>query len=109
MKNQVKEISVEELREKRNTFQVIDVRSKEEFVGELGHIQGARLCELRENLPEEIKNFSADNKYVFVCGSGNRSKTATMLAMEHGIKESYSLAGGMKEWSRQGLPVEKIS
>lgn len=106
MDYEVKEVSVEELKEKKADYQVIDVRTEEEFTGELGHIEGAKLCNLQRTLPEAIKDFLDDHKYVFVCGSGNRSKTAAMLAMEHGIKESYSLAGGMKEWNRKGFPVE---
>ena len=104
-----KEISVEELLEKRDSFQVIDVRTQEEFTGEFGHIKGARLCNLQKTLADEVKSFSPELKYVFVCGGGNRSRVATKMAMENGIKNSYNLVGGMRAWNAKGFPIDRNS
>ena len=48
-----------------------------------------------------------DRDTVFVCGSGMRSAKATKLAMEKGLKNAYSLDGGMKRWNELHFPVER--
>jgi rhodanese-related sulfurtransferase len=43
---------------------------------------------------------------VFVCRSGNRSVTASLIAQSAGLPYDKHLAGGMKAWKELGLPTE---
>lgn len=100
------EISVTELQESLSSFHLIDVRQKEEFSGELGHIAGAELCTLQTHLPQRIKELSKEGAYVFICRSGKRSSRAAQMAMTQGIQNVYNMVGGMLEWNRKNLPTE---
>ena len=79
---------------------VVDVREPSEW--EHGHIPGARLMSLatlrtaRGNLKGSV---------LFVCSRGMRSQTAARLAVEHGVRSVYSLAGGMNSWINAGLSI----
>ena len=78
---------------------VLDVRTPEEWDGELGHIEGARLIpvgELESRL-SEIQGLEGQ-PVVVVCRSGNRSRTAAELLVGAGFREVYNLEGGMEAW-----------
>jgi len=103
----VKEISPEELYENSENYQLIDVRSEEEFSGELGHIEGAELITLGEDLDEWVEDADKDAPTVFICRSGSRSGKATMLAMENDFTDAYNMTGGMIAWNELGYETEK--
>lgn len=49
----------------------------------------------------------AENKrFVFYCGTGGRSALAAERAMEMGLGEVISMAGGFNAWKAAGGPVE---
>lgn len=103
----VTDVSPEETLQKLSQVKIIDVRRPDEFTGELGHIQGARLATLQTDLPKVLESLDKDDTYVFVCRSGGRSTTATSLAQSMGFSSVYNMAGGMISWNRNALPVEK--
>lgn len=81
--------------EQKEDVQLIDVRATEEYskrnIGGL-HIP---LAELRNHIEKIPRN----NKVVFYCQSGIRSKQAVrLLAKEHGFKNLKSLKGGLQAW-----------
>jgi len=82
---------------------IVDVRTDQEF--EHFHLPGSRHIELSKlvrHLPRLQKD-AKDRKVVFVCKTGNRSGTATQIAMTRGIN-ALNLVGGVTEWSRLNLP-----
>ncbi len=84
---------------------LIDVRQPEEF--RQGHISGAKLIPLGE-LSRRIKELPTNREIICVCRSGNRSARAARQLVAAGYQTS-NLKGGMLNWSRQGLPVQRGS
>lgn len=82
---------------------LIDIRRPEEY--EDFHIPAAIHVENGLSKKELQDKRYKNKKVIFVCRRGNSSKPATLLARKAGI-ESYSLKGGMTEWSRLNLPRE---
>lgn len=84
---------------------LVDVRHKEEFTDELGHIPGAVLHVL-DQLASTIKSLPKDKTIVFVCRSGGRSARAAEYAMGLGYESVYNLKGGMLLWNEHKLDIE---
>ncbi len=104
----IPEVSVESLSETHfGNVNILDVRSAEEYMGELGHIKESVLVELDESFPEKLQNFDKGKKIVFICRSGKRSAKATETALELGFEHPMSLAGGMLRWNELKQPVAK--
>ncbi|UCF63357.1 MAG: rhodanese-like domain-containing protein [bacterium] len=105
------EISPEEvnrLRQNAEDIIIIDVRTPEEFTGELGHIPGAVLRPLQQIETWESE-FSKDKgkKIIMVCRSGNRSGVSTQYFMDKGYENVYNMSGGMRAWNKLTLPIEQ--
>jgi hydroxyacylglutathione hydrolase len=101
----IPEINPQEVIE--SNHRLIDVRSSDEFTGELAHIPGSELITLGEDLEKAMASFSKDEKIIFICRSGNRSGKATTAALENGFKNVLNMKGGMLLWNELGLEVEK--
>ena len=84
---------------------MIDVRREDEFNGELGHIEGAELKTLGEELTEFLQSANKSANYLFICRSGGRSTNACRQALELGFSDCTNLNGGMMKWNELGLPV----
>ena len=100
------EISCEELAQKAGSVHVVDVREDEEFEGELGHVDGARLMPLA-SIPARVRELAKDETIVFVCRSGGRSARATALALQAGFTHVFNMKGGMLRWNELGLPTQR--
>jgi rhodanese-related sulfurtransferase len=93
----MKEVSVEELKEKldnKEDFQLIDVR--ETFEYETSNLEG-------ENIPLgglliEADKISSDKPVVIMCRSGKRSAAAVMQLEHRGFTNLYNLKGGILAW-----------
>ncbi len=108
----VPEISTDELQRVLGTsekFTLIDVRRPEEFTGELGHIAGAKLFTLGENLTKELQRLSKNDNLIFICRSGQRSQTATMESLNLGFTNVANLMGGMIDWNEKKFHITKES
>jgi rhodanese-related sulfurtransferase len=101
------DVSAAQVKEKAHELKIIDVRRPEEFIGELGHIEGATLATLETNLESHLERLPKDVAYVFVCRSGARSFTATQMALDKGFKNVFNMKGGMLAWNSEGFPVER--
>lgn len=101
----VLDVSPEEVLEKKDQLVLIDVRRPDEYVGELGHIPGAKLLTL-DHLPQKINSLPKNETIVFVCRSGGRSGRATAFAKENGFSNVYNMKGGMILWNQLGFEVE---
>ena len=87
---------------------LLDVREPEEFVGELGHIAGSLLVPLdalERRLPKLLGYH--DHEVIVVCRAGARSASAGAILRRAGFKRVANLAGGMLQWVRAGLPVQR--
>lgn len=103
----VYDVSPEETLKKASEVSIIDVRRPDEFTGELGHIEGAKLATLETNLLKTLETLPQDKTYVFVCRSGGRSLQAAAMAHTKGFTNVYNMSGGMMQWNRLGLPTQK--
>lgn len=88
-------------------YTLIDVRRPDEFNGELGHIEGAILKTLGDELSHFLKSESKNKKILFICRSGNRSGQATLEAMSLGFTDVFNMEGGMIYWNEKKFPVKK--
>ncbi|MCG6871518.1 MAG: MBL fold metallo-hydrolase [Gammaproteobacteria bacterium] len=79
---------------------LIDVREAEEFNGELGHIEGARLVPLKE-LVQAASDLDKQRPWILICRSGVRSTTAAAMLTALGFDEVYNLRGGMLDWQSE--------
>lgn len=102
----VRVISATDAHQRLGHFRIIDVRGADEFNNELGHIPGAQLRTLGEELSHYLDEGNRSETTVFVCRSGKRSLEATKLAVSKGYEDVYNLAGGMIQWNELQYPVE---
>ncbi len=97
------EIDAEWVAQHRAQLELVDVRSKAELDGDLGHLGGVRhipLDELRERAGEIDKT----RPVVCICQTGKRSGMATVILQKLGIDRVANLAGGMVHWRELELP-----
>lgn len=99
------EVSCEQVLAQNGKVRLIDVRSAEEYHGELGHIDGAELVTLGPELTAALEKGNPKEKIVFVCRSGSRSAKATEESRRLGYENTASMAGGMNRWNQLGYPV----
>jgi glyoxylase-like metal-dependent hydrolase (beta-lactamase superfamily II)/rhodanese-related sulfurtransferase len=84
---------------------LIDVRRPDEFNNELGHVAGAELVTLGDELTRLLEEGDRDEEIVFLCRSGGRSGRATAESIDRGYKKTVNMAGGMLRWNECKLPV----
>ncbi len=87
---------------------LLDVREPEEFVGDLGHVQGSLLVPL-DALERRLPKLAGyvDHDVVVVCRAGARSASAGAILRRAGFQRVYNLTGGMLAWHAAGLPVQR--
>jgi glyoxylase-like metal-dependent hydrolase (beta-lactamase superfamily II) len=87
---------------------LVDVREPEEFVGELGHIEGAILVPM-DALEHRLPKLAGyvDREVVVVCRAGARSASAAAMLVRAGFSRVANLDGGMLAWARASLPVQR--
>lgn len=103
----IPEVTPEQVYEVKNEVRIIDVRTENEFFGELGHIPTAELHDLGEPLMKFIQENDKSQEIVFVCRSGGRSAQATMIAMDMGYSNVMNMSGGMLRWNELGYEVSR--
>lgn len=84
---------------------LVDVRRPDEYVGELGHVEGAELVTLGPDLEKWLAAGNRDQAIVFICRSGGRSGQATQASLAMGYKNVVNMVGGMLLWNKLGLPT----
>ena len=83
---------------------LIDTRDPIEY--QEAHIDGAELvppAQVAERVPELVPDTS--QRVILYCASGNRSARAADELRELGYDNAASVAGGIKAWEAEGLPV----
>ncbi len=101
--NKIKNISAQEvnqLLEKKSDVVLLDVRTKAEYTGALGHIKGSVLIPLQElaERSSELLPYK-DKRIIIYCRSGNRSQVAAKILMEQGF-DVVNMLGGMRAWNK---------
>jgi rhodanese-related sulfurtransferase len=88
---------------------VIDVRQPDEW--NMGHIAEAELVPINGiySFGRALKelNLLPDEDVIFVCASGQRSASASEIALVTGLQKVYNLANGMNGWRNRGYPMER--
>jgi rhodanese-related sulfurtransferase len=98
----VPEIAPEWLREHLHEVELVDVRSRAEFEGELGHLEGSKLLPLDE-LRTRMDEIATTRPVVFICQTGKRSAMAATLLRKAGRSQVANLAGGLVRWRELGF------
>jgi len=107
-KKRVGEMSVAELKERLSDdgLRLVDVREAEEWAA--GHIPGAQhLCKGIIERDIETKFPDPNAEIILYCGGGFRSALAADNLQKMGYTRVISVAGGWREWTEAGFPVEK--
>lgn len=97
------EVSAEWVVAHRCQLRIVDVREPDELRAS-GVIANSEPLPLGQ-LEESQGAFRRDQPVLFVCRSGRRSLAAQRLLQSKGHAAARSLAGGMVEWQRLGLPT----
>ncbi len=90
----------------RDESVILDVRQPEEF--REGHIAGARQVPMGE-LGDQLGKLARfkDKPVVVYCQTGSRSARACSRLVGEGFEDVYNLAGGIRAWQSDKLPVKK--
>lgn len=94
------DLTVRQVKEKLAKYELIDVRSENEYNDELGHIKNSRLMVLQNEFEKQIHDLNKDKHYLFICRSGGRSAKAACIAKAKGFNYVYNMQGGMLEWKK---------
>ena len=103
----IPEVDCQDIQNLTAKLTLIDVRENDEFTGELGHIQGAKLITLGEAFEKFAETADKNQEMVLVFRSGGRSGRATAYCQAQGFTKTYNLRGGMLRWNELQLPVSK--
>lgn len=89
-----------------DTFTLVDVREESEYAA--GHIPGA-VHVGKGVLERDIETKVPDpaTPLVLYCGGGFRSALSADMLQKMGYTNVISMDGGWRDWTGQGLPVEK--
>ncbi|MEC9284134.1 MAG: rhodanese-like domain-containing protein [Bdellovibrionota bacterium] len=99
----IPEITSRQVFAAKDNTNLIDVRTQEEWSGELGIIAGSELVSLGPDLESYIDSLDKEDEYVIVCRSGRRSASVVYYMQEKGFTKAYNLQGGMIAWNEEGL------
>ncbi len=96
-------VTVQDLKtamEKDSNFVILDVRTPPELQGPLGHIDGVINIPVQvlDQKVDELEPYK-DKKIYVICRSGNRSRLATKILLEHGYN-AVNVMGGMKAYNK---------
>ena len=85
---------------------ILDVRTPGEFAE--GHIDGAVIIPVQvlQSRVAELADHKDGPVFIY-CRSGNRSTVAAKMLIDAGHQQVINLRRGIKEWSREGLPLVK--
>jgi len=108
-KGRISECTIDDVlaRQKRgDKFRLIDCREDDEW--RAGHARGAEHIG-RGVIERDIitKVPDKDEELVIYCGGGFRSAMAADNLQKMGYKRVFSLAGGWREWTKRGQPIER--
>jgi hydroxyacylglutathione hydrolase len=101
----IERIQVEELRERGDGVQILDVREEREWRD--GHIPGSVHMPYHDihAIPDGI---DAERPVAVICASGQRSAVGASLLQSYGARQVLHVVdGGVGTWARAGFPIER--
>jgi len=85
---------------------IIDVRTPDEFA--TGHIKGSINIDFKaSSFQDKLKSLDPNQTYIIHCRSGGRSSSSLGSFRKIGFQHIIHLDGGMMDWGKEELPVEK--
>lgn len=103
----VKEIDSQALQtrfDENKPLHLIDIRTEAELRG--GVLPQASHLPMHL-IPLKMNDFPRDKEIILYCRSGARSYHACRFLMQQGFDNVINLRGGILDWARQGLKIEK--
>jgi rhodanese-related sulfurtransferase len=101
----IERIDVEELHERGDGTQILDVRERDEW--DRGHIPGS-VHEPYHDIHSLPDGIDPAKPVAAICMSGQRSAVAASLLKRHGAEHVLHVAeGGVGTWRRAGYPIEE--
>jgi rhodanese-related sulfurtransferase len=104
--NGYRDVTPKDVADTKGTARMIDVREPAEWIGELGHVDGAELVPL-STVESAAAKWDRDADIVLICRSGGRSGRAAMTLSQMGFKRVMNMVGGMLSWNEHKLPVAR--
>ena len=102
--DRVARMTVQELHERRDEVQILDVREREEW--DAGHIPGSVHVPYHD-LQAIPGALDAERPIAAICGSGQRSAVAASMLKRLGARDVIHVVdGGVGRWRREGWPIE---
>lgn len=98
---EISKISPFELNKDKSHYQIVDVRTLEEW--NMGHIDSAKHMPCFD-LPRKMDEISTD-KLIFVCAGSYRSSLASSYVKHIGHKSVSYVSGGIPAWQAANLPL----
>lgn len=92
---------------------LIDVRTKEEWDNVRADLSSINKSPILVTISNDLDNFrnelenyipNKENKILFFCRSGSRSKIAADFAKQNGYSKSYNISDGILGWVKNNLP-----
>ena len=96
-------LDVDELHERLDALEVLDVREPFEF--RHGHVPGARLLPSGEAWAR-LDEVAGERPIAVVCGDQARSAAVASMLL-HAGRDARLVMGGMVDWLERGYPVER--
>jgi len=95
------QLTVHELKQSQDQFQIVDVRSPDEW--KKGHIPGAKHIFLPE-LDDRAGELTKSKPVAVYCDSGYRASLGTSLLEQDGY-QVHNVPGSWQAWQKAGYPV----
>ena len=76
-------------------YVLLDVRTKEEY--DFDKIQPSINMDVFDDFENKVDELDKKDKYLVLCRSGNRSRTACEIMKEKGF-EAHNVEGGLLDW-----------
>jgi monothiol glutaredoxin len=89
--------SLKELIDAGEPFELLDVRTPEEY--ETARLEQAQLVDQR--LFEHLQTLPRDTRLVFLCHHGPRGVQAAEQFLSMGFTDVHNVAGGLHAWSQE--------
>ena len=102
MINEIEVAELAQIKEKGETFRLIDIRQPAEL--NAGIIPGSEALPMHI-IPLRMNEFKREEKLIMVCRSGARSAQACMFLQQQGYENVFNLRGGMIAWAGSGFEL----
>ena len=100
----VKYISSSEFIELNIDFELIDVRTKSEYVS--GFIEsGLNIDFFSDSFQSDVLSLNKNSKIILYCRTNNRSTKTANLLKKNGFKDISVIEGGITDWVKNGNDI----